>query len=131
MTPKNYQELMEEFWDWDTIQLLEINTAIELGMFPKEPDPKLITEHHCIAKPRGEIVSTTAYLVRQSAIAKWKQELLSENSLAVDQIPWRLYKDGQVKLRIISPPCVTAKYNYLRYTMRRSDIHFDISKTNF
>ena len=131
LASKTYVELMENYWDWDTIQLLETNTAIELGMFPKEPDPKLITKHHCIAEPRGEIMSTTAYLVRQSAIAKLKQRLLSENSLAIDQIPWRLYKNGQVKLRIISPPCVTTTYGYLKYTMRRSDAHLSISKTNF
>ncbi len=131
LIPKSYVALMKKDWDRDTIHLLELNTEIELGMVPQGPTPTLITEDHCIAKPRGEIVSTTAYLVRQSTIAKWKQELLSENSLAIDQIPWELYKNRQVKLRIISPPCVTATYHYLKYTMRRSDIHFDISKTNF
>ena len=133
LNPKSYVALMKKNWDWDwdTLGLLETNTIIELGMFPKEPNTKLITEHHCIAEPREQTMSTTAYLVRQSAIAKLKQELLSENSLAVDQIPWRLYKNGQVKLRIISPPCATTTYYYLKYTMRRSDIHLNISKTNF
>ena len=107
---------------WSDRERLDLNTEIELGMFPEEPQPNLITKHHCIANPRGPVVSTTAYLVRQSAIAKLKQELLSEHSLVVDQIPWQLYKNGQVKLRIISPPCVTATYRYLKYTMRRSDI---------
>ena len=115
----------------NTRDILELNTIIELGMFPKEPDLNLITEHHCIAQPRGEIVSTTAYLVRQSAIAKWKQKLLSENFLAIDQIPWQLYRNGQVKLRIISPPCVTTSYGYLKYTIRRSGVHFDVIKTDF
>ncbi len=114
-----------------TIGLLKLNTTIELGMFPEEPNSTLITEHHCIAKPRRKIVSTTAYLVRQSAIAQWKQELLSENPLGVDQIPWQLYKNEQVKLRIISPPCATATYGYLKYTTRCSDIHFNVNKTNF
>ena len=126
---KSHELLLNSIWD--TRELLEFNTIIELGMFPKESNPNLITEHHCIAKPRGEVVSTTAYLVRQSAIAKLKQELLSENSLVVDQIPWQLYKNGQVKLRIISPPCATATYAYLKYTMRCSNRHFGISKTNF
>ena len=133
LNPKSYVALMKKDWDWDwdTLGLLELNTIIELGMFPTEPDPKLITEHHCIAEPREQTMSTTAYLVRQSAIAKLKQELLSENSLAVDQIPWRLYKNGQVKLRIISPPCATTTYGYLKYTMRRSDTHLNTRKTNF
>ena len=111
--------------------LLNINTIIELGVFPEKPNPDLITEHHCIAEPRERIVSTTAYLVRQSAITKWKQELLSENTLAVDEIPWRLYEDGQVKLCIISPPCVTAAYHYLKYTVRRPDYHLKIKKPRF
>ena len=110
--------------------LLETNTVIELGMFPKEPTPNLITEHHCIAKPRGEVMSTTAYLLRQSAIAKLKQGLLSENSLAVDQIPWQLHKNGQIKLRIISPPCATTTYGYLKYTVRCPDT-LHTRKTNF
>ena len=127
--PKSYLLRINSIWN--AKELLDRNTTIELGMFPKEPNLNLITEHHCIAKPRGRIVSTTAYLVRQSAIAKWKQGLLSENSLAVDQIPWWLYKNGQVKLCIISPPCVTTTYGYLKYTMRRSEIHLNVSKTNF
>ena len=129
LIPKNHALLMNRIWN--TVGLLELNTIIELGMLPKEPNPTLITKHHCIAKPRGLVMSTTAYLLRQSAIAKWKQELLSENFLGIDQIPWRLYKNGQVKLRIISPPCATATYGYLKYTMRRSGIHFGINKTNF
>ena len=127
--PKNHALLTNRISN--TIGLLELNTVIELGMFPKEPNPTLMTKHHCIAKPRGLVMSATAYLVRQSAIAKWKRELLSENFLAIDQIPWRLYMNGQVKLRIISPPCATATYGYLKYTMRRSGMHFGINKTNF
>ena len=129
LIPKSYLPLINKVAS--TRDLLEFNTIIELGMFPKESNPRLITEHHCIAKPREEVMSTTAYLLRQSAIAKLKQGLLSENSLAVDQIPWQLYKNGQVKLCIISPPCATATYAYLKYTMRRSDIHSGIGKTSF
>ena len=116
---------------WGNRLLLELNTIIELGMLPKESNPNLITEHHCIAEPRREVLSTTAYLVRQSVTVKWKQELLSENSLAVDQIPWELYNKRQVKLRIISPPCATATFNYLKYTMRDSNSHLSIGKINF
>ena len=93
LTPKSHLLLMNNIRG--TRQLLEFNTIIELDVFPTEPN--LITEQHCIAKPRGEVVATTAYLVRQSTIAKWKQGLLSENFLNIDQIPWRLYKNGQIK----------------------------------
>ena len=129
LTPKSLLLLMNNIRDARI--LLETNTAIELGMFPEEPNPNLITEHHCIAKPRGETASTTAYLVRQSAIAKWKQELLSENSRAIDHNPWKLYKNRQVKLRIISPPSATSTYGYRKYTARCPDRHSSIGKMNF
>ncbi len=116
---------------WGNRLLLEINTIIELGVPPRESKPSLITKDHCIAEPRSGVLSTTAYLVKRSATAKWKQELLSENLLAVDQIPWELYKKGQVKLRIISPPCTTATCNYLKYTTRRPNSHFSMANINF
>ena len=119
LIPKDHLLRMDNIWN--ARDLLDQNTAIELGMFPQEPTPTLITEQHCIATPRMKIMSTTAYLVRQLAIAIWKQKLLSENVLPIDDIPWKLHGDRQVKLRIISPPCVTATYDYLKYRARCSD----------
>ena len=59
-----------------------------------------------------------AYLVKQSAAIKWKRKVLAKNSQAIDQVPWKLYKNEQVKLRLITPPCATATYNYLVYSAR-------------
>ena len=102
--------------------LLNLYTSIQLGALPDKLSLELITKHHCIAKPRATPVSTTAYMLKQSAVIKWKQQALAENPMAIDQIPWQLYRDEQVKLRIITPPCATATYRYLKYSTRRGTI---------
>ena len=63
-----------------------------------------------------------AYLVKQSAVIKWKRKVLTKNPLAIDEIPWELYKNEQVKLRLITPPCTTVTYNYLIYSIRRNGL---------
>ena len=50
---------------------------------------------------------------------KWKHRALAPNTLAIDQIPWGLYKNEEVRLRIVTPPCATATYKYLRFSTRR------------
>ena len=89
------------------------HTLVQLGALPDKHSLELITKHHCIAKSRTEPLSTMAYLLKQSATVKWKQQALAENSLSIDEIPWQLYKNEQVKLRIITPPCAAAAYHYL------------------
>ena len=99
-------------------RLINLYTFIQLGALPDKHSLELITKHHCIAKPRTCPVSTTAYMLKQSAAVKWKQQALAENPLAIDQIPWQLYRNKQVKLRIITPSCATATYCYLKYSTR-------------
>ena len=95
-------------------------TLVQLGALPDKHSLELITKHHCIAKPKTEPLSAMAYLLKQSATVKWKQQALAENSLSIDEIPWQLYKNEQVKLRLITPPCAAAAYHYLiDYSARR------------
>ena len=98
---------------------LKTHTLIRLGALPDKSSLELITKHHCIAKPRNKPLSTTAYMLKQSVAMKWKQQALAENTLALDEIPSQLYKNEQVKLRLITPPCATATYHYLKYSTRR------------
>ena len=49
---------------------------------------------------------------------KWKREALAPDLLVIDEIPWKLYKNEQVKLRIVTPPCATATYAYIRFSSR-------------
>ena len=97
-------------------------TLIQFGALPDKSSLELITKHHCIAKPRNTPLSTTAYMLKQSVAMKWKQQALAENPSPIDEIPWRLYKNEQVRLRIITPPCATATYHYLKYSAHRGAI---------
>ena len=100
-------------------QYLKLYTSIQLGALSEKESLKSITENHCIAEPKHEPYSVTAYLVNQSTAMKWKRKVLASNTLAIDQIPWELYKNEQVKLRIVTLPCATATHNYLKYSVRR------------
>ena len=100
-------------------QCLEIYTSIQLGALPKKTSLKSITKNHHIAEPRHEPYSATAYLVNQPTAMKWKSKALTPNILAIDQIPWELYKNEHVKLRIATLPCATATYSYLVHSVRR------------
>ena len=98
---------------------LEFHTAIQFGALPVRSSLQPLTEHHSIAEPKYAPYSTTGYLVNQKAAMKWKSRTLVPNILAIDEIPWGLYKNEQVKLRIVTPPCATATYEYLRFSARR------------
>ena len=100
-------------------QCLGIYTSIQLGGLPEQTSLEAITEHHCIAEPRHAPYSVTAYLVNQSAAMKWKRRALAPGILAIDQIPWEIYQNEQVKLRIVTLPCAHATYNYLVHSARR------------
>ena len=99
--------------------MLRWYTFSQLGALPNRSSLNVITKYHCISEPRCNFHSTSAYLLRQPAAIKWKQKALAENPLAIDQVPWELYRNGQVKLRLITPPCATDTVNYLIYSVRR------------
>ncbi len=99
-------------------ECLALYTSIQLGALPEQSGLEWINEHHRIAKPKYCPLAATSYLVSQKAAMKWKREALAPDILAIDQIPWQLYKDEQVKLRIVTPPCATATYEYLKYSVR-------------
>ena len=92
--------------------------SMQCGAVPKKTSLNLITKHHCIAKPRHFTFSATAYLVKQHAAIKWRHEAFAENTLAIDDVPWRLYKNAQAKLRIITPPCARPTYSSFNYSTR-------------
>ena len=104
---------------YERVKMLRGHTFSQLGALPKRSSLNVITKYHCISEPRYNFYLTSAYLLRQPAAIKWKQKALAENPLVIDQVPWELYRNGQVKLRLITPPCATATGNYLIYSVRR------------
>ncbi len=91
---------------------------MQCGAVPEKTSLNLITEHHCIAIPKYKPYSATAYLLRQPIAMKWKHQALAENFLGIDEIPWELYKNAQVKLRIITPPCAAPTPGSFNYSVR-------------
>ena len=111
----------EQYIKYRTLRkALNVCTFIQFGALPEKSSLDLITDHHCIAEPKHKPFSNMAYLVKQSVAMKWKHKALDKNPLAIDEIPWELYRDGQVKLRLITPPCATATYDYFVYSAIRS-----------
>ncbi len=99
--------------------VLVLYTSIQLGALPEKNSLESINEYHRITEPKYCPLAATGYLVNQSTAMKWKRKALAPDILAIDQIPWRLYKNEQVRLRIVTPPCATATYDYLKYSVRR------------
>ena len=92
--------------------------AGQFGGLPERNSLKSINEYHSIAKPKTIPYSASAYLVNSSAAMKWKHLVLSNSAFSIDHVPWELYKNGQVKLRIITPPCAHSTYQYFMYSVR-------------
>ena len=100
-------------------------TSTKFGSLPLKSSLESITEHHCIAKPHyphDPPQSAAAYLVNRSAAMKWKRAALTPNFASIDQLYCMLYKNGQVKLRIVTPCCATVTCNYLLYSSRHGSI---------
>ncbi len=91
---------------------------MQLGALPEKTSLNLITEHHCISEPQYKPYSAAAYLVKQQVAMKWKHEALANNALAIDDVPWELYKNAQAKLRIITPPCAATTHSSFKYSSR-------------
>ena len=91
---------------------------MRFGALPEKSSLSLITEHHCIAEPRHLTFSATAYLVKQQVAVKWRNEALASNALAIDDVPWKLYKNAQARLRIITPPCAVPTQSSFMYSTR-------------
>ena len=106
-------DMIKEYYD-----SLLYHFAMQLGVLPKKADLNFITKDNCIAEPSARLSSTMAYIVRPAAAVKWEQCLFAK-SMVIDDIPWCLHQNGQVKLRIITPPCAIATQIYIKHSVRR------------
>ncbi len=97
---------------------LILHSLIQLGAAPRKTSLQPINENHRIGEPIYIPYSATAYLVNQASAMKWKYAALAPHILAIDQIPWVLYKYRRMKLRVVTPPCAHTTYHYLKYSVR-------------
>ena len=109
----------ERYINYRTLRrYLKAYIFMQFGALPQKNSLDLITKYHCMAEPKHLTFSATAYLVRQPAAMKWKHQALANNPLVVDYVPWELYKNKQVKLRIITPPCAIPTQSSFKYSAR-------------
>ena len=94
-------------------------TAIQLGGVPYEHNRQLISDYHYIAEPAEKPASTMAYLVSQKGAEQWRAKAVAHNTLQIDGIPWPLHAETQVRLRLLTLPCVISSHAYAKYPVRQ------------
>ena len=79
---------------------------------------KVINNYH-IAKPFEPTSSAMAYLLSLDAVIKYKELAFGDRNCHIDDIPWHLFTEHDVRLFIMTPPCIKANCGYLYYSPRR------------
>ena len=69
-----------------------------------------------IASPAEMPTSGMAYLLTAEMTKKAIESVTKKEKVVIDNIPWHLYQKYGIKLRILTPPCVTAPLIYLQYS---------------
>ncbi len=82
-----------------------------------------ITDNYYIASKLPEYCQGgMGYMLRLETAEKWKKEALTDKHGHIDFIPKALAERNEVRLSIVTPPCITALYSYLAYSTRRHDL---------
>ena len=97
---------------------VRIYAACQIGGLPVRPSQKKLFGDYDTAVPAERPTSGMAYLLTSAAADKWKGVVNSKDRMLIDAIPWHLYRQSSIKLRILTPPCVTASFHYLRNSAR-------------
>ena len=92
--------------------------ACQIGGLPIRPSQQTLYKGYDTAIPAELPTSGMAYLLTSAAANKCKKVVNSERRILIDAIPWHLYKKKGIKLRILTPPCVTASFGYLKNSAR-------------
>ncbi len=97
---------------------VRIYAACRIGGLPLRPSQKTLFGDYDTAVPAEQPTSAMAYLLTSAAADKWRGVVNSKDRMLIDAIPWHLHRQGSIKLRILTPPCVTASFDYLRNSAR-------------
>ncbi len=97
---------------------MRIYAACQIGGLPVRPSQQTLYESYDTAIPAEQPTSGMAYLLTSAAANQCKEVVNSEYRMHIDAIPWYLYKQGSIKLRILTPPCATASFGYLKNSVR-------------
>ena len=93
-----------------------VYAACQIGGLPVRPSQKALYQGYDTAIPAEQPTSGMAYLLTLAAANKFKKVVNSKDSIFIDHVPWYLYEKGNIKLRILTPPCVKGSFVYLKNT---------------
>ena len=80
-----------------------------------------ITDNYYIASKLPEYCQGgMGYMLRLEAAEKWEKEALTDKHGHIDYIPRALAERNEVRLSIVTPPCITALYSYLLHSARKN-----------
>ena len=90
--------------------------ACKIGGLPLRASQQNLYGGYDIAIPAEMPTSGMAYLLTADMTKKVTESFTKKERVVIDMIPWYLYQKYAIKLRILTPPCVTAALIYLKYS---------------
>ena len=91
----------------------------QLGALPIRSSQQTLYGNYDIATPIEEPTSSMGYLLTLSMAYKWKKLVRPTAFRPIDSIPWNLHEKYGIRLRIVTPPCVTASLSYIENSALR------------
>ena len=92
--------------------------ACKIGALPLRASQQNLYGGYDMAIPAEMPTSGMAYLLTAEMAKKVKESFTKKECVVIDQIPWYLYQKYGIELRILTPPCVTASFGYLKNSAR-------------
>ena len=93
--------------------------ACKIGGLPVRSSQQNLCDGYDTAIPAEKPTSGMAYLLTIDAVSQLKKAINSMIGVPpIDILPWYLYRKRSIKLRILTPPCVTASFSYLKNSLR-------------
>jgi len=96
----------------------------KVGALPIRCSQQTLYGSYDIATPAELPSSAMGYLLSLEMARQWKQYIIERGAI-VDFVPWPLYLNHGISLKLVTPPCVTASLKYSRMSARRPDPRLD------
>ena len=98
------------------VEANRLYAACKIGGLPIRSSQQPLYKNYDIAIPAELPTSAMAYLLTATMAKKCKEIVDSNPRMLIDAIPWHLHRKDGIRLRIVTPPCVSAALTYLYHT---------------
>ena len=92
--------------------------ACQVGALPIRSSQQTLYGNYDVATPAERPSSGMCYLLTLSTAYRWTKLVDRTNNRPIDFIPWYLHEKYGIRLRIVTPPCITASLTYLKTSAR-------------